>query len=123
MRADQDLSGRLIVELKRLFVACDHCGHSRILNLRNFRRVAELGVHTFGDLCSKIRCGECPRLPVESRSLTIVPEWDVARGSLETRSYGRRTHGLRETQEAPVHPRPGLAGAVEGFCSTVRRTA
>lgn len=66
---------RLIVELSRLYVACDDCGHSRVLNLANLRQVATLGVHNYMQLCRKIRCSECPRVPLLDRNLTIIPTW------------------------------------------------
>lgn len=66
---------RLIVELSSLYVACDDCGHSRVLRLGNLRAVSELGVHNYMQLCRKIRCSECPSLPLCDRNLTIIPTW------------------------------------------------
>lgn len=66
---------RLIVELASLYVACDDCGHSRNLGLGNLRRSAELGVHNYMQLCRKIRCSECPKVPPMQRNLTIRPTW------------------------------------------------
>jgi len=66
---------RLTVELTSLYVACDDCGHSRILRPSNFKAAADLGVHTYLDLCRKIRCGECPPVPPKDRNLTLRPIW------------------------------------------------
>lgn len=74
---------RLIVELSSLYVACDDCGHSRVLRLPQLKKAADLGVHTFRDLCRKIRCSECPKAPPAARNLTIVPTWSDA-GALQT---------------------------------------
>lgn len=74
---------RLIVELSSLYVACDDCGHSRVLRLLQLKRAADLGVHTYRDLCRKIRCSECPKAPPAARNLTIIPTWSDD-GSLQT---------------------------------------
>ena len=66
---------RLVVELASLYVACDDCGHTRRLWRSNLRRVSEIGVHNYMQLCRKIRCGECPKLPLMQRNLTIIPTW------------------------------------------------
>lgn len=66
---------RLVVELEAVYVACDDCGHSRILRLDNLRQASSLGVHNFMQLCRKIRCSECPKLPPAHRNLTIRPTW------------------------------------------------
>jgi len=66
---------RLIVELSNLYVACDDCGHSRILGLDNLRKASDLGVHNFMQLCRKIRCSECPKKLPAFRNLTIRPTW------------------------------------------------
>ncbi len=66
---------RLIVELASVYVACDDCGHSRVLRTSNLRMAGELGVHTYRDLCFKIRCGECPPALPEFRNLMIRPTW------------------------------------------------
>ena len=66
---------RLVVELSRLYVACDDCGHSRVLRLSNLRAVSELGVHNYMQLCRKIRCSECPPRPLADRNLTFIPTW------------------------------------------------
>lgn len=68
-------ANRLIVEIASVYVACDDCGHSRILYLNGLKKAAELGVHTYAQLCRKIRCGECPRMPLSARNLTIRPTW------------------------------------------------
>ncbi|MDR7034519.1 hypothetical protein J2X35_003237 [Mesorhizobium sp. BE184] len=72
---DGDEAARLILGLASVYVACDDCGHNRVLRLSNLKQAAALGVHTYRDLCSKIRCGECPRRPPEKRNLTIRPTW------------------------------------------------
>lgn len=66
---------RLVVEISSLYVACDDCGHSRVLSINNLRKAAELGVHNYMQLCRKIRCSECPKQPVSFRNLTIRPTW------------------------------------------------
>lgn len=66
---------RLVIELASVYVACDDCGHSRILHLSNLRKAADLGVQDFRELCRKIRCGECPPRPPHARNLTIRPYW------------------------------------------------
>lgn len=66
---------RLVIELSSVYVACDDCGHSRILYLSNLRKAAELGVQNYRELCRKIRCGECPKAPPNARNLTIRPYW------------------------------------------------
>ncbi|RVG72476.1 hypothetical protein CN223_27945 [Sinorhizobium meliloti] len=66
---------RLVVELDSVYVACDDCGHSRLLRLDNLRKAAELGVHNYMQLCRKIRCSECPKTPPAFRNLTIRPTW------------------------------------------------
>ena len=66
---------RLVIELASVYVACDDCGHSRILHLSNLRKAADLGVQDFRELCRKIRCGECPPRPPHVRNLTIRPYW------------------------------------------------
>jgi hypothetical protein len=72
---------RLVVELDSLYVACDDCGHSRLLGYRNLREAVALGVHNYMQLCRKIRCSECPKAPPLQRNLTIRPKWiDVAAG-------------------------------------------
>lgn len=93
--------GRLVVELSRVYVACDDCGHSRNLYLMNLRKASELGVHTYRDLCRKIRCGECPPMPVHARNLTIIPTWredGLSTHSHETQSCERRKRDQRQTQ-------------------------
>lgn len=70
-----DEGRRLLVELANVYVACDDCGHSRILRTENLSKAGELGVHTFRDLCHKVVCGECPRVPIDERNLTIRPTW------------------------------------------------
>ncbi len=74
---------RLVVELSSLYVACDDCGHSRVLHLSNLKKAAELGVHNYMQLCRKIRCSECPKTPPALRNLTIRPTW-VDHGQLQT---------------------------------------
>jgi hypothetical protein len=71
---------RLVVELSSLYVACDDCGHFRVLHLSNLRQADSLGVHNYMQLCRKIRCSECPKVPPALRNLTIRPKWvdDVA---------------------------------------------
>lgn len=66
---------RLVVELSSLYVACDDCGHSRQLGYRNLREAVALGVHNYMQLCRKIRCSECPKVPPTQRNLTIRPKW------------------------------------------------
>ena len=66
---------RLVVELSRLYVACDDCGHSRTLDASGLRKASELGAHAYWQLCHKIRCGECPTTPPSHRNLTIRPTW------------------------------------------------
>lgn len=66
---------RLVVELSNLYVACDDCGHSRVLCIDNLRKVSDLGVHNYLQLCRKIRCSECPKVPPAQRNLTIRPTW------------------------------------------------
>lgn len=66
---------RLVVELSSLYVACDDCGHSRLLGYSNLREASALGVHNYMQLCRKIRCSECPKVPPAQRNLTIRPEW------------------------------------------------
>lgn len=68
-------STRLVVELSSLYVACDDCGNSRVLKLKNLRRTAEMGVHNYMQLCHKVRCSECPNVPPMMRNLTIRPTW------------------------------------------------
>ncbi len=70
-----DEGKRLVIELSSVYVACDNCGHSRMLYTSNLKRVAELGVQSYRDLCHKIRCGECPPVPPHARNLTIKPTW------------------------------------------------
>jgi hypothetical protein len=66
---------RMVIELSSLYVACDNCGHTRVLGLTNLRQAADLGVHNYMQLCRKIRCSECPKVPPASRNLTIRPTW------------------------------------------------
>lgn len=66
---------RLVIELESLYVACDDCGHSRVLKLSNLRQASALGVHNYMQLCRKIRCSECPKAPPMARNLTIRPTW------------------------------------------------
>lgn len=66
---------RLVVELSSVYVACDDCGHSRVLKLDNLRAAASLGVHNYMQLCRKIRCSECPKRPPAFRNLTVRPTW------------------------------------------------
>ncbi len=66
---------RLVIELSSLYVACDDCGHSRVLSIDGLRRASELGVHNYMQLCRKIRCSECPKAPPAHRNLTIRPTW------------------------------------------------
>lgn len=70
-----DVGRRLLVELESVYVACDHCGHSRVLRSTNLMKASDLGVHTYNDLCRKVRCGECPRRPLHERNLTLRPTW------------------------------------------------
>jgi len=70
-----DEGKRLIVELASVYVACDDCGHSRVLYLPNLKRAAEIGVQNYRELCRVIRCGECPKQPPHARNLTIRPIW------------------------------------------------
>lgn len=72
---DRALAFRLIVELASLYVACDHCGHTRTLRTDNLKKAGDLGVQTFHELCRKIVCSECPRRPLRDRNLTIRPTW------------------------------------------------
>ena len=81
----QDEGKRLIVELASVYIACDDCGHSRVLKLSNLRQAASLGVHTYRDLCRKIRCSECPPRPPIARNLTIRPTWREEPVSLNER--------------------------------------
>lgn len=74
---------RLVVELARVYVACDDCGHSRLLYRSNLRKVSEIGVANYMQLCRKIRCGECPKRPLMQRNLTIIPTW-IERGEAQT---------------------------------------
>lgn len=74
MRTDGE---RLVVELSSVYVACDDCGHSRILRLSNLRQAASLGVHSYRDLARKIRCSQCPPQPPSRRNLTLSPTWFV----------------------------------------------
>lgn len=74
---------RLVVELSSLYVACDDCGHSRVLHLSNLTRAAELGVHNYMQLCRKIRCSECPKVAPALRNLTIRPTW-LSVGAIQT---------------------------------------
>ena len=67
---------RLVVELSALYVQCDDCGHSRSLNRRNLKQAASLGVHNYMQLCRKIRCSECPKVPPAQRNLTVRPTWE-----------------------------------------------
>ena len=73
---------RLVIELESLYVACDDCGHSRVLKLSNLREAASLGVHNYMQLCRKIRCSECPKVPPSARNLTLRPSWLA--GELQT---------------------------------------
>jgi len=73
--ASDDYGARLVVELSSVYVACDDCGHNRMLYLSNLKQATELGVQSYRDLCRKIRCGECPPRPPQSRNLTIRPTW------------------------------------------------
>lgn len=73
---------RLIVELSSVYVACGHCGRSRVLTATNLQAVASVGAHSFEQLCRKIRCSECPKLPLADRSLTIRPSWLPASQSI-----------------------------------------
>jgi hypothetical protein len=66
---------RLLSEIVSVQVTCDDCGHSRVLTSRALRSVQDLGVHTYEDLCRKVRCGECPRQPLRYRSITMKPIW------------------------------------------------
>lgn len=66
---------RLVVELASLYVQCDDCGHSRLLKAHGLRRASDLGVHNYMQLCRKIRCSECPKLPPGQRNLSIIPTW------------------------------------------------
>ncbi|MCV9909698.1 hypothetical protein OIV19_19035 [Brucella sp. HL-2] len=68
-------ANRLIVELSSVYVACDDCGHSRVLYRSNLKIAAGLGVHNYAQLCRKIRCSICPRQPLSSRNLSIRPTW------------------------------------------------
>lgn len=72
MRTDGD---RLVVELSSVYVACDDCGHSRVLRLDNLKRAPSLGVHSYRDLARKIRCSQCPPMPPSQRNLTLRPTW------------------------------------------------
>lgn len=74
---------RLVVELSSLYVACDDCGHSRVLQQENLIQAAELGVHNYMQLCRKVRCSECPKRPPAFRNLTIRPTW-VCEGILQS---------------------------------------
>lgn len=71
---------RLIVEMSSVYVQCDDCGHSRVLYLKDLQSAAELGVHNYRELCRKIRCSECPKMPPAFRNLTIRPTWATAAG-------------------------------------------
>lgn len=74
--SDRGLIGRrLLGEIARIHVVCDDCGRSRMLGAGSLKLAQNLGVHTFSDLCRKIRCSECPRQPFEDRNLTISPTW------------------------------------------------
>ena len=66
---------RLLSEILSVYVACDDCGREREISISRLREIQALGIHTYGDLCRKVRCGECPRLPVRNRNLTIRPRW------------------------------------------------
>lgn len=66
---------RLVVEISSLYVACDDCGHSRVLRLENLKTASDLGVHNYMQLCRKIRCSECPKTTPAFRNLTIRPTW------------------------------------------------
>jgi len=74
---------RLVVELSNLYVACDDCGHSRVLGINNLRTASDLGVHNYMQLCRKIRCSECPKVPPTLRNLTIRPTW-IETGAYQT---------------------------------------
>jgi len=58
---DNPDASRLIIELSSLYVACDDCGHSRVLRLSGLTKASELGVHTYRELCRHLRCSQCPR--------------------------------------------------------------
>lgn len=81
MRTDGD---RLIVEISSVYVACDDCGHSRVLFRGNLQKASALGVHTYRDLCRKIRCGECPSAPPAKRNLSIRPTWHDAAEAVQS---------------------------------------
>lgn len=66
---------RAIVELSSVYVACDDCGHSRVLGIDALGKAANLGVYNYRQLCHKIRCGECPPAAPAFRNLTIRPTW------------------------------------------------
>lgn len=70
-----DEGQRLVVGLASVYVACDDCGHSRMLYLTNLRKAAKIGVQNYRELCRVIRCGECPKKPPHARNLTIRPVW------------------------------------------------
>lgn len=68
---------RLLGEVARIYVACDDCGHSRLIQPEALKKAQDLGVHTYRDLCSKLWCSACPRQEPEDRNLTIRPTWRV----------------------------------------------
>lgn len=72
---DNPHANRPIVELFSLYVACDDCGHQRVLDITRLKQANDLGVYNYRQLCQKIRCGECPPAPPRMRNLTIRPTW------------------------------------------------
>lgn len=68
---------RLIVELSAIYVACDDCGHSRVMRRTHLAGLSGRGVHNYKELCRKFICSECPRSPLVERKMTIIPTWSA----------------------------------------------
>lgn len=66
---------RLLVELTRVYVACDDCGRSKVMGVADLIGATQRGLHTFADLCHAFRCTECPPRPRGFRNLTVRPSW------------------------------------------------
>jgi hypothetical protein len=121
---DNPDASRLIIELASVYVACDDCGHSRILRLSNLVKANELGAHTYRALCRHLSCSECPRKPPRSRNLTIRPTWvEGTIGSPETQSYELRKPALSGNLASRFRLRQGSTDVSGPGYSTAIQTA